>query len=117
MPTPGADRPIQRVPSGLFGPGGIGACPCAHGELGGYHHGFLHFTTIVKRPSGVGYCVCPVATAKKRRYFMPLYRNSRFVLRRMTITGPKPARVTLGLTAFIVSRNWPREIAPSERLM
>ena len=46
MPTPGADRPIQRVPSGLFGPGGIGFCPFAHGELGGYHHGFLHLTTI-----------------------------------------------------------------------
>ena len=26
MPTPGADRPIQRVPSGLPGPGGTGLC-------------------------------------------------------------------------------------------
>ena len=56
MPTPGADSPIQRVPRGLPGPGGIGFWPCAHGELGGYHHGFFHLTTIEKRPSGVGYC-------------------------------------------------------------
>ena len=56
MPTPGADSPIQRVPSGLSGPGGIGFSPCAQGESGGYHHGFLHLTTIEKRPSGVGYC-------------------------------------------------------------
>src|SRR5580765_2264962 len=71
MPTPGADRPIHRVPSGLFGPGGIGFWPCAQGELGGYHHGFFHLTRIEKRPSGVGYWLCPVATPKNRRYFMP----------------------------------------------
>ena len=34
MPTPGDDRPIQRVPSGLFGPGGIGFWPSRPGELG-----------------------------------------------------------------------------------
>src|ERR671934_171976 len=54
MPTPGAESPIHLVPSGLFGPGGIGFWPAAHGEDGGYHHGFFHLTTIVKRPSGVG---------------------------------------------------------------
>ena len=27
MPTPGAERPIQRVPSGLPGPGGTGSSP------------------------------------------------------------------------------------------
>ena len=54
MPTPGAERPIQRVPSGLPGPGGIGFAPFAHGEFGGYHHGSFHLTTIWKRPSGVG---------------------------------------------------------------
>ena len=27
MPTPGDESPIQRVPSGLLGPGGIGFCP------------------------------------------------------------------------------------------
>ena len=54
MPTPGADKPIQRVPSGLFGPGGIGFWPLAQREFGGYHHGFRHMTWIVKRPRGVG---------------------------------------------------------------
>ena len=54
MPTPGAESPIQRVPSGLPGPGGIGFAPFAQGEFGGYHHGFSHLTTIRKRPSGVG---------------------------------------------------------------
>ncbi len=29
MPTPGALRPIQRVPSGFDGPGGTGVRPCA----------------------------------------------------------------------------------------
>src|SRR3954452_25495375 len=66
MPTPGAERPIQRVPSGLPGPGGIGFCPFAHGDEGGYHHGFFHLTTIEKRPSGVGYALWPVATVNSR---------------------------------------------------
>src|ERR671934_2003668 len=65
MPTPGADRPIHRVPSGLLGPGGIGCWPAAHGDFGGYHHGFRHLTTIVKRPSGVGYARWPVATPRR----------------------------------------------------
>src|SRR5947207_9180807 len=104
MPTPGAESPIQRVPSGLSGPGGIGCCPCAHGEAGGYHHGFLHLTTILKRPSGVGYWLCPVATAKKRRYFMPSYSSRRFEFRRITITGPKLRRVTFGFSAVVTRR-------------
>ena len=54
MPTPGALRPIQRVPSGFPGPGGTGFSPAAQGSAGGYHHGFFHLTTIWKRPSGVG---------------------------------------------------------------
>ena len=54
MPTPGALSPVQRVPSGLPGPGGIGFSPCAQGEFGGYYHGFRHLTTIWKLPSGVG---------------------------------------------------------------
>src|SRR5436190_1428839 len=33
MPTPGALSPIQRVPSGLPGPGGTGFSPAAHGEI------------------------------------------------------------------------------------
>src|SRR5581483_5460395 len=71
MPTPGAVRPIQRVPSGLPGPGGIGFAPLAHGEFGGYHHGLRHLTTIAKRPSGVGYAACPVATPNVRTVFIP----------------------------------------------
>src|SRR3989304_4415671 len=39
MPTRGAERPIQRVPSGLPGPGGTGFCPFAHGDGGGDHPG------------------------------------------------------------------------------
>ena len=54
MPTPGAERPIQRVPSGLPGPGGTGLAPAAHAEVGGYHHGFTYLTTMSKRPRGVG---------------------------------------------------------------
>src|SRR5436189_5851435 len=104
MPTPGAESPIQRVPRGFPGPGGIGFDPCAQGESGGYHHGFRHLTTILKRPSGVGYWVCPVATAKKRRYFIPLYSSRRFELRRMTITPPKFRRVTFGRSVGVTSR-------------
>src|SRR5437588_12494028 len=95
MPTPGAESPIQRVPSGLFGPGGIGFSPAAHGEFGGYHHGFRHLTTIWKRPSGVGYVCWPVATAKRRHALMPRYMSSRFDDRRMTNTVPKLARATI----------------------
>ena len=44
MPTYGDEIPIQRVPSGFPGPGGIGFAPSAQAEpCGGYHHGFaLH---------------------------------------------------------------------------
>jgi hypothetical protein len=64
MPTPRAERPIQRVPSGFRGPGGIGLAPAAQPESGGYHHGFRCFETIENRPSGVGYCGRPTATGK-----------------------------------------------------
>ena len=39
---PGAESPIQRVPSGLFGPGRHGreALPPRSRSVGGYHHGF-----------------------------------------------------------------------------
>src|SRR6478736_10526671 len=66
MPTPGTLRPIQRVPSGLPGPGGTGFSPAAHGEAGGYHHGFFHLTMMWNLPSGVGYTACPVATPNVR---------------------------------------------------
>ncbi len=55
IPIPGAESPIQRVPSGLSGPGGTGFSPCAQElDVGGYHQGFTHFTTMSKRPVGVG---------------------------------------------------------------
>ena len=54
IPTPDAESPIQRVPSGFPGPGGIGVAPLAQAESGGYHHGFRHLTTIDQRPIGVG---------------------------------------------------------------
>src|SRR3954454_2300726 len=72
MPTPGAERPIQRVPSGLPGPGGIGFAPFAHGEFGGYHQGLRHLTTTDHRPSGVGYEDWPVATPNTRHGRIPL---------------------------------------------
>src|SRR5436305_181062 len=96
MPTPGADRPIQRVPRGFPGPGGIGSAPAAHGEFGGNHVGLRHLTTIWKRPSGVGYAVWPVATPNVRHGRIPLYRLSRLPPRWITITGPKFCRVTAG---------------------
>ena len=66
MPTPAADRPIQRVPSGFPGPGGTGFSPCAHGEAGGRHHGLRCMSTIANRPEGVGYWTRPVATPNVR---------------------------------------------------
>jgi len=66
IPTPGAESPIQRVPSGFPGPGGTGFSPWAHDEAGGYHHGLRHLTTIAKRPSGVGYDDCPTAIPNAR---------------------------------------------------
>ena len=72
MPTPEAERPIHRVPSGLPGPGGIGFAPCAQAVCGGYHQGLRHLTTTCQRPSGVGYCDWPVATPKTRQGRMPL---------------------------------------------
>ena len=55
IPTYGTDRPIQRVPSGLPGPGGTGSAFSAHGDGGGYHHGLRCMFTISKSPVGVGY--------------------------------------------------------------
>src|ERR1041385_3904725 len=66
MPTPAASRPIQRVPSGLPGPGGIGFAPTAHGDGGGVHHGFSCLSTMCQTPDGVGYDDCPVATWNAR---------------------------------------------------
>ena len=54
MPMPGAEVPIQRVPSGLPAPGGMGPSPAAQGELGGNHVGFICFSITWKLPTGVG---------------------------------------------------------------
>src|ERR1044072_4506719 len=54
MPTSGTDRPIHRVPSGFFGPGGIGSRPAAQLEFGGYHQGWRYLFTMRNRPRGVG---------------------------------------------------------------
>src|SRR5581483_4498351 len=63
MPTPGTESPIQRVPSGLSGPGGTGFSPLAQSSwIGGYHHGSFHFTMMWKVPAGVGEIAWPVAT-------------------------------------------------------
>ena len=71
MPTYGADRPIQRVPSGFPGPGGIGSAPCAHSDpAGGYHHGLYCLLMTSNLPSGVGYCERPVATLNWRTSFV-----------------------------------------------
>ncbi len=46
IPTYGAEIPIQRVPSGLPGPGGTGSESAAQSDGGGYHHGFRCKFTI-----------------------------------------------------------------------
>src|SRR6266511_3555305 len=55
IPTSSTERPIQRVPSGLPGPGGIGVRRAAHRPLGGNHHGSRTFDTICRGPTGVGW--------------------------------------------------------------
>src|SRR5436189_3621078 len=96
IPTPGADVPIQRVPSGLPGPGGIGFRPRAQSEFGGRHQGFRCMSTMWKIPVGVGYCARPVATGNPRTCLVELQRSRRFDPVRITITGPKLARCTVG---------------------
>ncbi len=72
MPTYGAEMPIQRVPSGFPGPGGIGFAPSAQAEpCGGYHHGLRCIVTISNVPTGVGYEDWPVATRNVRLSFVP----------------------------------------------
>ena len=62
MPMPGLFRPIQRVPSGLPGPGGTGPIPAAHAESGGFQVGFFALVMIRKLPMGVGWAAMPTAT-------------------------------------------------------
>src|SRR6266508_5358980 len=89
IPTSGTERPIQRVPSGLPGPGGIGVRRAAHRPLGGNHHGSRSFDTILKRPTGVGWLRLPVPMTKMRDSFVAAYNYSRCELRRTTMIGPK----------------------------
>src|SRR5262245_25832470 len=103
IPTPGAERPIQRVPSGLPGPGGIGLRPRAHSESGGRHHGFICMSTIRNVPVGVGYCDWPVATRKLRTSDSPLKSRRLLAPRLMTMTGPKPLFSTEGFSVFITT--------------
>jgi hypothetical protein len=70
IPTPPMFRPIQRVPSGLPGPGGMGCAPAAQGWFGGYHQGFRVFVRMEKLPSGVGHAGWPTATGKERTRFI-----------------------------------------------
>src|SRR5215208_2518031 len=104
--------PIQRVPSGFPGPGGTGFWPAAHGDAGGYHHGFFHLTAIWKRPSGVGYALCPVATPNSRQKRIPRYSVSRFASRLITTIGALKldrltcARTVLARSATVSRRFW-----------
>ena len=54
MPIAGAVVPIQRVPSGFPGPGGMVESSAAHGESGGYHAGSTCLSLISYSPVGVG---------------------------------------------------------------
>ena len=45
MPTPEKPVPIQRMPTGLSGPGATGVAPAAHGESGGVQVGSLVMQT------------------------------------------------------------------------
>src|SRR5215211_8197666 len=103
IPTAGADKPIQRVPSGLPGPGGIGSASFAQSDGGGRHHGLRCMSTIDHVPSGVGYDDWPVATPKLLTARGPLKRVRRFEARRITMTGPKFAAVTFGCTGAVGS--------------
>ena len=63
MRIPLAFRFSARVPSGLFGPGGMnGGMFADHGACGLYHVGFNRFAVTWNCPCGVGYPPVPVAT-------------------------------------------------------
>src|SRR5262245_60877829 len=107
MPTPDTLRPIQRVPSGLPGPGGIGFRPFAHGESGGNHHGLRCFVTILNRPRGVGNEGCPTATPKRRHSTVFLcttrYSLSWWLPREIAIAGGSFEVVTVARSFFSVA--------------
>ena len=99
MPTYGEEIPIQRVPSGLPGPGGTGSAPSAQAEpSGGYHHGLRCRLMISKLPIGVGYEDWPVATRKTRFSLSPLKKRSWRESRLITISWPRSFSVTFGFS-------------------
>src|SRR6188768_4514971 len=101
MPTYGEEMPIQRVPSGLPGPGGTGCSPSAQAEpWGGYHHGLRCMLTISKSPIGVGYADCPVATWNDRFSFRFLKNSSLLELRSITIAVSRSCSVTSGCVSW-----------------
>src|SRR6476619_8342585 len=104
MPTYGSERPIQRVPRGLPGPGGTGSESFAHGEGGGYHHGFRCKLAISKVPSGVGYSARPVATPNQRTYLALSKKSRRFEPRRMTTASSRSTDSTFGFVMSYGSR-------------
>src|SRR5687767_773605 len=108
MPTSGAVRPIQRVPSGLPGPGGIGFASFAHSESGGRHHGFFCMSAMLNVPDGVGYSAVPVATPNRRTTVEPLKSTSWLVPRLIVITGPNPAFVIEGRIERMTTGRRPR---------
>src|ERR687898_2396294 len=104
MPTYGAEIPIQRVPSGLPGPGGTGSDSAAQSDGGGYHHGFRCRFTISYLPSGVGNADRPVATPNDRTYLALSKKNSLFEPRRMTTASSSSAASTSGFRISKPSR-------------
>src|SRR5437763_17113035 len=98
MPMPNAERPIQRVPSGLPAPGSTGPRPAAHAESGGYQVGSTCLETILSWPGGVGYAVWPTATRYWRSALVPLKRVSANRLR--SITTDIPTDVTCAGTTL-----------------
>src|SRR6187431_1407170 len=104
MPTYGSERPIQRVPNGLPGPGGTGSASSAHGDGGGYHQGLRCKLAISKVPSGVGYSARPVATPNQRTYLASSKKRRRFEPRRITTASSRSADSTFGFVMSYASR-------------
>jgi hypothetical protein len=72
-------------------------------------------STTEKVPSGVGYCAWPVAMPSTRTSLPRSKRYRPFDSRRMTITGPKPRLVTLGMVIRKTGRTGVREAERSAR--
>src|SRR3954452_15416355 len=103
IPTPAQPSPIQRVPSGLSGPGGMGSAPTAQGESGGVQVGSTTLEMIELSPVGVGYAGCPTATPKvtvclPARYSVSVWLDSSITIRVvMAPTVSVPAMPSTGI--------------------